>query len=84
MLKQELTQRWTELCKANFAKYGDEGSCVLGAGVTIGYSRHNIVDAFDVAQCQGSMNWERGLKPLLAELSAKYGVDLKYNPGMMD
>lgn len=83
-LRTELKNRWTELCKKNYAQYGDEGCCVIGAGVGIGFSDDNIVDAHDVAQCQGNMNWERGLTPLLAELSAKYNVKLVYNYGMMD
>jgi hypothetical protein len=83
-LKNELKFRWSELCKQNFEKSGDIGSCVLGAQVELGYTGVCLVSSNDVAMCQGSLNWEVGLSALLKELETKYSVKLYYNAGRMD
>lgn len=82
---------WKEICKDNFEKYGDEGSCVLGAGIEIKYLpkkcrkyRHKfIIEENEVSKCQGSLNWERRIEEVL-EFLKKNNIEAHYNSGYLD
>ena len=82
---------WSESCKAHFEKYGDTGTCVLGAGIYCmavpkGKRKpreHTLISALSVAQAQGSTNWESGRKAILAFLRAN-GISCAYEYGFMD
>jgi hypothetical protein len=82
---------WMAICKENFEKDGDKGSCVLGAGITIMLllpkcrkpRRTMIIASNEVAQCQGSANWEKGNQQVLSFLS-KNGIEAAYECGNMD
>lgn len=64
-------------------KYGDEGSCVIGAGFEFEYDS----EKYFMSACspyQGSCSWESGIdtvRGMLNELGAK---DINYNWGVMD
>jgi len=82
---------WQSICRKNFEKYGDEGSCVLGSGIAVyamplkGKTEKKImlIDSNIASCCQGSLNWERGIEEVL-ELFKKNGIDAFYESGHMD
>lgn len=82
---------WKKICEENFVKYGDEGSCVVGAGISIyfipprcrNYRRSYIIRADDVTNCQGSLSWERDIEKVIEYLKNN-GIDCHYNGGRMD
>lgn len=87
----EAKDMWRVICKENFADIGDVGSCVVGAGIEINYipkgcrkaRRKQIISSHDVAQCQGSINWEHGHEKVVDFLKFK-GIDCAFNWGRMD
>lgn len=82
---------WRNICKINFALEGACGSCVLGAGIYVMATaprqrkprKHFIIEAVDVAQAQGSLNWERGKDSVLAYLRER-GIAARYDWGFSD
>lgn len=82
---------WREICRRNFEQYGDTGSCVAGAGISIQFlpprcrrpKRKQIINQNDVSACQGSLNWEKG-REMVLELFANAGIDVSYDWGRMD
>lgn len=82
---------WSSICKENFDKDGDSGSCVLGAGIYINFlpkgcrkpRAMTIINSSDVSCCQGSLNWERGKDKVLKYL-LDYGIEAGYDWGRMD
>lgn len=82
---------WAEICERNFAEFGDEGSCVIGAGIVVDYcgprcrtaKDYMIIRAGEVSRAQGSLNWEHGKNEVLAFLKQN-GVDARYDCGRMD
>lgn len=85
------TNLWKNICKENYKMFGDEGNCVVGAGIEIMYipprcrkpRREMIISSRDVACAQGSLNWERGKDHVISYLRDN-GIDAIYNWGMMD
>ena len=84
-------QMWASYCRQNYAEFGDSGSCVLGAGISIHCipSRCRkaqplmIISSNEVAQCQGSLNWERHHEKVVEYLISK-GIDAYYTWGNLD
>ena len=87
----DATEIWRNSCKLNFALEGDRGSCVLGAGIYVMATaprqrkarKHFIIEAIDVAQAQGSLNWERGKDSVLNYLRER-GINARYDWGFSD
>lgn len=84
-------QLWKSSCEENYKKYGDEGSCVIGAGICIYFippkcrnpTVRQIISSNEVSCAQGSLNWERGLDEVIEFLSKNW-IEAKYIPGYMD
>jgi hypothetical protein len=84
-------QKWIQICKDNLEKYGDEGSCVIGAAIKILFipkgcrkSRYStIISSDEVSQCQGSLNWERGVEEIIQYLKEN-NIDSIYSYGRID
>lgn len=81
LMVEKFKQEWKDLCKANFQRDGDRGSCVLGAYVEI--AGHQVTQ-WDVAQAQGASNWEVGLEALMQKYRNQYKVEVHYSCGWMD
>lgn len=88
---QEATTLWKAKCESNYAEHGDNGSCVLGAGIYVYFipkghrkeEKRMIICASDVSCCQGSLNWEIGINDILSYLKEN-GIDAKFEYGTMD
>jgi hypothetical protein len=78
----ELRAEWTKLCAENFAKYGDIGCCILGAGIKDGYNM--VISVREVTPVQGNLVFETGVSELVRKSNAKYGTKLHYEYGNMD
>lgn len=84
-------EMWLVSCIENFKNDGDNGTCVLGAGIQIWYlaskcrkpSKMMLISANSVSQCQGSTNWEKGREAVLSSLRAD-GIDCQYAWGNAD
>ena len=82
---------WRDRCQAYLDKNGDQGTCVLGAGITIEYlpprcrtpCANTIIEASEICAAQGSLVWEDSIKEVLSYLEGR-GVEARYNPGRMD
>ncbi len=82
---------WIESCKKNFEQFGDQGSCVCGAGIVIDYIAPRcriakdkmIISSRDVMQCQGSLNWERGQNEVVKFLNDN-GIKASFRWGWLD
>ena len=82
---------WAMSCVNHFEKHGDTGTCVLGAGIYCmavpkGKRKpveYPLISALEVAQAQGSTNWESGKDAVLAYLKGN-GIECGYNWGFMD
>jgi hypothetical protein len=77
----ELARMWKALCRKNFEKTGDIGTCVLGARLE--QNGVKVIDASHVSPAQGSLVWETGLDKLLKAFNKKYGTNVRYYEGMM-
>jgi hypothetical protein len=82
---------WKKSCEAHFAKHGDSGTCVMGAGIYIDLiprrcrkpQKYFIIRANEVSCCQGSTNWEYGRQEVLDYLKA-HGIEARYEWGIVD
>jgi hypothetical protein len=82
---------WRDRCQAYLDKNGDQGSCVLGAGITVEYlgphcrtpKRRMIIPVWEVCRAQGSLVWEDSEKEIL-EYLRDHGIDAHYAAGNMD
>jgi hypothetical protein len=79
---EELKRRWKKLCDSNYAKMGDVGSCVLGAGLMNGNTM--IIKSWDVCNIQGCSVWESGLQELIKEFNLENNTKVWYEYGNMD
>lgn len=84
-------RRWAELCEREYQSNGDQGTCVLGAGIAV-YCipprcrkpiEKILIHAHDVSRAQGSVTWEKSVYGIIDELRAK-GLDCYYAQGRMD
>ena len=82
---------WRDRCQEYLDKNGDQGTCVLGAGISVHYlgprcrrpSSKMIIEACEVCRAQGSLVWEKSVDEVLAYLKSK-GIEAWYSPGFMD
>jgi len=88
---EKARELWTRLCAETYARRGDIGSCVLGAGLQVryaaprkrSYSFKTIITASEVCCAQGSLVWEESVKEVI-EFLKENGIEASYNPGYMD
>lgn len=84
-------EMWIESAKKEFEKDGDYGSCILGDGICIDVIpkgkrkpvQKMLISAREVAQCQGSIHYERGQSAVVEYLKSQ-GIDAYYESGWMD
>lgn len=82
---------WETRCKAYLNAHGDQGTCVLGAGIEIYYlaprcrrpGKKMIISASRICAAQGASVWESSVKEVL-EYLRKRGIECQYNSGNMD
>jgi len=82
---------WIHICKENIEKYGNIGTCVLGAGIYINLipkgkrkpRKYLIIESSEATNYQGSIIWEDGVEDVLKFLK-KYDIEADYHPGRMD
>jgi len=82
---------WRDRCKTYLDTNGDQGTCVLGAGIYVYYLAprcraprpHTIIWVTDVCFAQGSLVWEDSVKEVLGYLRAQ-GIEARYDAGRMD
>ncbi len=87
----EAVIKWQASCQAAIKKYGNTGSCVLGAGIAIrvkpprcrNYRRWLLIKSHEATNYQGSIIWEHGVEKIVKELQAA-GIDCYYECGRMD
>ncbi len=88
---KEARDMWEASCIQNFKDDGDNGSCVLGAGIYVMHiaprcrtpKKLTIISASSVAHAQGSVNWEKGREKIIDFLKEK-GIDVGYDWGTLD
>lgn len=84
-------EMWANACKAAFPRFGDCGSCVCGAGISIDFIAPRctvakpkiIITAASVSPAQGCGAFEPYAQPVLDYLRAN-GIDAHYEYGKMD
>lgn len=84
-------QLWREECEIAGAKYGDVGTCVIGAGFEVpvipkGYRKSRMVTILsprEVCRYQGSIIWEHSMDKIRSFLKSQ-GIEAHYNWGRMD
>lgn len=82
---------WEARCKQYMTVYGDCGSCVLGAGISINFipkgkrtpRRLQVIRAMDICRAQGSLVWEDSKDEVL-RVFERAGIEVFYNWGNMD
>ncbi len=82
---------WTARCNEYHEKNGDQGTCVLGAGIAVDYRAPRcrrsqqliIIPAHSVTGAQGASVWEASVKEVLGFLKER-GIDARYAAGNMD
>ncbi len=74
---------WARRCLGVLGERGDDGTCVLGAGIADAKTGQLLIRAADVTPAQGSLVWERHVEEVLAFL-AEAGIAARYVPGVMD
>lgn len=75
----KIQSEWKEKAE----KYGDIGSCVIGAGFKFNYKG---IEYFmpPVSKWQGSLSWEHCKDEIEAMLSNIGATNIHYEPGMLD
>jgi hypothetical protein len=82
---------WKRQCDKYISEHGDQGTCVLGAGIEVWYlaprcrihRTHMIISQHQVTGAQGSLVWEASVNEVLAFLKSE-GIIAFYNQGRMD
>jgi hypothetical protein len=82
---------WRVQCQEYLDKNGDQGTCVLGAGIYVYHLAPNcrtprpktIIEVYEVCRAQGSLVWEDSVKEIL-EYLRQSGIDARYAAGNMD
>lgn len=80
--------RWATSAAEYVAKHGDQGTCVLGAGIGVMFlaKRKRVAEELVLIPApggQGSLTWEASVEEVLGVLRSR-GVDAFYMPGWMD
>jgi hypothetical protein len=84
-------EMWQKRCDEYIRRYGDNGTCVLGAGISVYYIPKRcrkaisgrIITQNDVTNAQGSLVWEKSVDEVIGFLKTN-GIECFYNPGNMD
>lgn len=82
---------WRQRCDEYLATYGDQGTCVLGAGIAVYCILPRtriarsliIINQREATNAQGATVWESSKKEILAFLK-EYGLMAFYECGNMD
>lgn len=85
-------EMWSARCDAYLKKHGDQGSCVLGAGIAVPYVGHKgkqyakriIISAWSATNAQGSLVWEESVNDIIAFLEQNGVQGCTYLCGRMD
>lgn len=88
---EEARVMWLARTTKHIAERGDEGTCVLGAGIAVHHlpprcrkPLTRIVISADEFPAQGASTWESSVREVLAFLASKGVEDAWYSPGRMD
>lgn len=84
-------ENWSKACEKSAKKFGNIGTCVLGAGIAVkvrpprcrNYRVFLLIPSYQVCSYQGSMIWEDSVDRIISQLN-KAGVDCYYKCGRMD
>jgi hypothetical protein len=87
----QASELWRNRCLEYLQKYGDNGTCVIGAGFKVYYlpprcrrPRYRMVlSASSVTKYQGSFVWESS-KDEIREFFRSKGLEVFYDSGNMD
>lgn len=90
-VRREAMLLWKQRCEQYLGERGDQGSCVLGAGIVHedapydwpDWDKDYIVHASDITGAQGSLVWEQSVDEVVAWLR-NCGVPARYHAGRMD